>query len=65
MCCFICNVGAVHDCCGEDGAELEGNALDLPLDLNSITYGHAFCVVTKRTTLHMQAAEIIFLLLGG
>lgn len=44
--------GVVLDHCGEESAELEGKALDLPVDLHdlSLTSGHERWVVTENSS---------------
>ncbi len=46
----------------EEGAELEGKALNLPVHLvPTLTYGHKLWVVTERMRLWIQAAKMSFL----
>ena len=53
------NAGAVSVRWGEEGAEPEGEVLDLPVHLCSkpmVTYGHELWLVTERTRLRIQVA---------
>lgn len=43
------------------GAEPEGEAFQLPAYVPTLTYGHEFWVMTKRTKSQTRAAEISFL----
>ena len=55
-------MGAVPVRCGEEGAEPEGEALDLPaIYVPTLTYGHELWVVTERTRTRIQAAKMSFL----
>lgn len=51
---------ATPDYHGEEGAEPEGEALDLPVNF-PLTHGHELCVVTERMSVWMQEAEMSFL----
>ncbi len=46
-------------CRSEEGEELQGEALDLPVNLRS--YGHELWVMTERTRSQIQAAKMSFL----
>ena len=46
---------------GEQGAELKGKALDLPVDLRSYPHLRSLWVVTERMRSRVQAGEMSFL----
>lgn len=50
------HAGVILDCCGEQGAELEGEAFDIyqMIYVRTVTHGHEFQRVTERMRLGMQ-----------
>ena len=55
------DAGVAPDCPGEEGAEPEGKALNLPVYVPTLTYGHELWVVTERIRSRIQATEMSFL----